>query len=146
MKIDEFKKKFHNLKDRIILQGREEFHWVISDIFDKFPKLESFSWRQFTPYFNDGEPCEFRAEAYTENIKINGVMYEDFYEKRIVPGKQWPEYYLPDEHKWMKECAEIICPLLKELEPILQMLFGDHTNVTIYRDGSSATSEFTDHH
>ncbi len=29
-------------------------------IFDKWPKLTRFSWTQYAPYFNDGEPCEFR--------------------------------------------------------------------------------------
>jgi hypothetical protein len=30
-----------------------------AELFEEFPELESFSWTQYTPYFNDGDTCEF---------------------------------------------------------------------------------------
>jgi len=39
-------------------------------IFDKYNKLESFGWTQYTPYFNDGEACTFCAN--TDYLIING--------------------------------------------------------------------------
>lgn len=30
-------------------------------LFESYPMLQSITWAQYTPYFNDGEPCEFSA-------------------------------------------------------------------------------------
>ncbi len=32
---------------------------VLQPIFDANPTLEAVRWTQYTPYFNDGEPCVF---------------------------------------------------------------------------------------
>lgn len=45
-------------------------------IFDKFPEVQSFSWKQGAPSWNDGDPCYFSVHAYTEDIKINGWYYD----------------------------------------------------------------------
>lgn len=37
------------------------FKEACSLLFDNLPDLKSFGWRQYTPYFNDGDPCVFRA-------------------------------------------------------------------------------------
>src|ERR1700674_1049946 len=40
----------------------------LKNIFDKYPSIENISWTQYTPYFNDGDPCVFRVGAYDPNI------------------------------------------------------------------------------
>lgn len=32
---------------------------LYSSVFEAFPFVEAFSWAQWTPYFNDGDACEF---------------------------------------------------------------------------------------
>lgn len=42
--------------------GKEAFAAVAKEVFDKYGDIVgAFGWTQYTPYFNDGEPCEFSA-------------------------------------------------------------------------------------
>jgi hypothetical protein len=45
------------------------FNMQIKELFSKQPVLNSFSWAQYTPYFNDGDECTFSVNR--EYIKIN---------------------------------------------------------------------------
>jgi hypothetical protein len=46
--------------------------------FKKYPDADSFSWTQYAPYFNDGEPCTFGVNTDPSyDIKINDVKFED---------------------------------------------------------------------
>lgn len=36
------------------------------------PTIKSFGWRQYTPYFNDGEPCEFTVHAALSVLLYDG--------------------------------------------------------------------------
>jgi len=60
------------LKDaqNLILQGLQE-------VFNEEPSLQSISWTQYTPYFNDGDACEFSCNAYPDAIKLNGIATYD---------------------------------------------------------------------
>ena len=41
------------------------------------PKIQNFEWRQYTPYFNDGDSCVFNVDTFPESIKLNGVYWDD---------------------------------------------------------------------
>lgn len=41
---------------------REDFENIVSRVLAN-PFFTEFGWEQFTPYFNDGEPCEFSASG-----------------------------------------------------------------------------------
>lgn len=40
------------------------------------PGVTEVSWRQYTPYFNDGDPCVFGAHGFS--CVVDGVEVEDF--------------------------------------------------------------------
>lgn len=48
------------------------FQKEVQSLFKEFPYLETISWTQYTPYFMDGDPCEFSKGE----IQING--YEEY--------------------------------------------------------------------
>lgn len=78
------------------------FETLFKDIFEKHPTLDSFAWTQYSPYFNDGEPCIFRVhgineinEEYTYNSKYSfkeelEIRHEsvpkDYYERMFGDG------------------------------------------------------------
>lgn len=41
---------------------------AFQEFFDKYPQLLWFSWRQYTPYFNDWDSCKF--SVYAEDINM----------------------------------------------------------------------------
>lgn len=54
------------------------FSAMARELFEKIPLIKSFSWTQYTPYFNDGDTCEFSANTdyprivYTDGKYLNG--------------------------------------------------------------------------
>jgi hypothetical protein len=59
--IDELIKQYDDaikdLTNKIISALKTEF----GKIFDKYPELSYFTWKQYTPSWNDGEPCYFNV-------------------------------------------------------------------------------------
>ena len=49
---------------------RKEFPTMFKELFDKSEKIESFSWTQYTPFFNDGDTCEFGVHC--DDPYVNG--------------------------------------------------------------------------
>jgi len=66
--IEKLEKQAHKESSKLIAKGFKE-------IFKKHPELESFSWTQYTPYFNDGDECVFNA--HTDYISINSSEDEE---------------------------------------------------------------------
>ena len=61
------------------------------ELFDKHPLLESFSWTQYTPYFNDGDTCSFGVNEEPRRVTINGITFDPD-EIYISTSKQNPDY------------------------------------------------------
>jgi hypothetical protein len=69
-KLAELKVKMEALTAELKTNYSEGLKEAAEDIFSAHPHLESFSWRQYTPYFNDGEPCEFNIYADYPDVKF----------------------------------------------------------------------------
>lgn len=95
------------------------FHEAARLVMKAHPLLGQFSWRQFTPYFNDGDACYFRVD--------------EEYEAETVEGKDLWE--LP---------KAVYEPVAEDINSALGILndddclriFGDHSKVIVTRDGA----------
>jgi hypothetical protein len=87
-----------------------------AELFEEFPELESFSWTQYTPYFNDGDTCEFSANI--DYPEIEGIGEAN------------------DDYDIVNDAIVNLLSLFKEDE--LKELFGDHKEVTITRESMKA--------
>jgi DNA repair exonuclease SbcCD ATPase subunit len=69
----------HKQIEKLEKQAEKESSKLISkgfkEIFKKHPELESFSWTQYTPYFNDGDECVF--SAHTDYLTMNNAEQEE---------------------------------------------------------------------
>lgn len=116
-------------------------------IFDKYQELESFSWTQYTPYFNDGDTCVFYAD--TDYIKVNGELAQesDWYsemtlidygtwnnEKRIYENRVQEPNQSYDE-LLVKACNEITDFLNNFDNDFYLTKFGDHAEITMTKSG-----------
>lgn len=45
----------------------------VKALFGKYPDLISFSWTQYTPYFNDGDECVFSVYADYPEMELEGI-------------------------------------------------------------------------
>ena len=153
--LSETRKQLTNLKNQINKQSYEIFTEFRKEIFDKYPKLESFGWTQYTPYFNDGETCVFSPN--TSYIKINGEYAEDTDWISNVKVINWGTWN-PTTRKY-EDREEIVNESYDEdlsnaHDEIINFLsyfdddfylsqFGDHAEIVVNKDGF--TVEDCDH-
>lgn len=119
------------------------------------PQLEGFRWNQYTPGFNDGEPCEFGVhgpqflfsadivarndedgnEVDISDLWVEGGDYgdinDDFFDKKT-------DIFTHKEVAILKKTvknAEILFEHLQKMENELQNLFGDGVEITVTATG-----------
>ncbi len=115
----ELKKKIKGLKDQIRQTSKDFFQEFSKELFKKWPTMDSFSWVQYTPHFNDGDDCYFGAEI--EEPEINGDDYFDEDE---------------EEDKVLYDAQGDVAEFLSQFdEDDLEEMFGDHAKVVVTRKG-----------
>lgn len=93
-------------------------------LFAKHPALESFGWRQYTDYFNDGDPLRFRVQ--NEEPRVNGSQSYD--------------------SDLGEDVVNDVAGLLTAFDDDdYEAAYGDHVSVTIRRDGKAEVEEYTNH-
>lgn len=129
------------LKKQYREEGKKLFSVLVKEFFDKFgDEVKAFAWTQYTPYFNDGEPCTFGIndiwhitnKAY-ERIKTDEE--RDLLEESIY---EWDECSGDDDNKLSENANAIfneITTFIYQNDEIIQELFGDGVQVTCTKEG-----------
>lgn len=101
-------------------------------------KIVEFGWDQYTPYFNDGEPCEF--SVYAPWVRTTGDAEDAKTWNLEVQGHPTLE---EDDPTWTK--AEALGAAVEggAFENVLLEAFGDHAQIVVRKDG--ITVEFYEH-
>ena len=108
------------------------------ELFKEHPIMKSFSWEQFTPYFNDGDTCVFRARTDEDSIKINGEHWDDWWyrdEKDATPEQLQKTAAVNAVSKFLNLFSK----------EDFEAAFGDHTSVVVTPD-SIEVIDCTDHY
>jgi hypothetical protein len=118
-------KKTEELKAEISREakskGKKEIKAHLDEIFAKFPDITGVRWRQYTPYFNDGDPCEFSVREAEVKINETGGDNDD----------GW-EYSLPDKHKASKAIRDFSNLIQSTgMSDVMETVFGDHVEVIV---------------
>ncbi len=107
---------------------------IFKVFFDLHPDAQAISWMQYTPFFNDGDPCEFSV----------GRPY------LVLESGEYPEWKIKlamDDGKIDRDLGadfSIISEVLKTDGDTMQAIFGDHAKITATRDGITV-EEYEDH-
>lgn len=116
-------------------------------VFTKNPEIVSFSWAQYTPYWNDGDTCTFSANTeyptltfkakdgkvvkYDENMgeltEVGTAVMEDDVE--LAEDQQLDTEAYDKEYK--KYSKAVINFLQGFEEDDLETMFGDHVEITV---------------
>jgi len=122
------------------------------------PTMKAFGWNQYTPYFNDGDPCVFRVNGpwFLTEADPDPDDVEDHYDfsmdsdhpslgKRVYDwrNKVYGPYEGSDEARYdrVKELAGAL--EAGAFENVLLEAFGDHAQVTVRASG--ITVDFYSH-
>lgn len=144
--VDKIKKEldeFNAKKVKLVEELRTEFPNILKPLFEKSKLIESIGWTQYTPYFNDGNSCEF---GVNEVSFINGEdLYDiEWYDWRV----QYEKYHAELTKEGNTNFEE--CKIIEEFKSLLDTipndfyedLFGDHVQVTIHKDGRIDVEEY----
>lgn len=140
---EEFEKK-------VKAEGKKLINDALQAVFEKFPNLTAIRWRQYTPYFNDGEACVFGVGEIS--FKLKGVENEDGEEGGDYGDGFLSDYDISDyvghkrvekpEYKGLLGEIESLNKSFSKVEECLQMVFGDHACVTAYPGGKVEVEEY----
>ncbi|MFI7096391.1 hypothetical protein [Streptomyces lydicus] len=128
----------------------EELRPIMQAVLDD-PTIIEFGWRQYTPYFNDGDPCEFSVYGLWVRTEADQGDDVDEYDLEVVghrtlgrvPGT-WNEetrtyergtYEGPDEARYVRVHALGGAIQGGAFEDVLLDAFGDHASITVRRTG-----------
>jgi hypothetical protein len=136
------------------------FKDITKQFFDINPGITAVIWSQYTPYFNDGSPCEFGVNepTYTNasSDELDNISYGEYSgEDKTVWATESINYVTEPFNgtgfDYYKDTRELIlqgppldlaaCYLMNkmitssEFEPVLLALFGDGVSVTATIDG-----------
>lgn len=132
----------------------EEFQPLIRRLLEDERVLD-FGWAQYTPFFNDGEPCEFSARAPWVRTTSEEHLDPDEVDLTCdglnlhptLGGREWDT----DAHKVVTvkgkhpDLSAAVAELRAALEGgsfdrVLMEKFGDHCQVTVRKDRISVAS------
>ena len=101
--------------------GKAALSEEFKKVFDAHPEIKAIRWTQYTPYFNDGETCEF--SRHDLEVRLADTAEDEF------------------ESSWnaktpkLKKAFSAVRPLERIDEEIFEAVFGDHCQVTATREG-----------
>jgi len=115
-KIKEQVAEFKEKRAALIAELDKDFGVIFIPLFEKYPDIESISWTQFSPYFNDGEECTF--SVHNDFIDIDGTVDSTLAEEEFSD-------------------------LLKSIpDDFYEDLFGNHVRVILLKNGKTIVEEY----
>jgi hypothetical protein len=128
---DSLKNKLKQLNERISEFSRKELQEKLSKIFEQFPSVKSFAWKQFTDYWNDGNACHFHVHDDSECITINNKSMWDMNEEELS--------------KEEVEAQDAISDIISKYDKKdMERMFGDHVEVCVNKD-KIEVNDYNDH-
>lgn len=123
MSLTALRKEFDGLQEKFKAMIQAAFTEAVGEFWNEFPEAKVVSWNQYTPYFNDGEPCEFSVNEWS--VRVNDVDeygYSEDEEEENLPV--------------VKGACEAFSKLLRAAgDDVLLAVYGDHSKITLKRGG-----------
>lgn len=111
---------------KIAASGEDAIKLECKKFFDDHPEILAIRWTQYTPTFNDGDPCVFSVSEPMFKFRNE----EDDEDEYLEDGFQ--HVYRPEIPAY-KDC-QALCNLFTEAETVLELVFGDNVTVTVTRE------------
>ena len=129
------------MEDKLKTFGKEAFDEAFSKFFTDNPKVDGIVWTQYTPYFNDGDTCTFGVhELYLISAAVateDEESVEDYMHEHAISS--YGSNALKDAYKEFGTIWDQIP------QAIFLAVFGDHSKITLNRDGTSEVEEYEHH-
>lgn len=134
-------------REKVVAAAKLAFDEGCKRLFDENEDLKSFGFHCFTPAFNDGDPCVWRAD--TDCPYINGWYSDD--PEDNDDGEECPDGYFDVKYEKVQEkyeranigrgavLADRVTKFLVDFDEddLKRMFGGDNQKITITRSGVS---------
>lgn len=117
--------------------------------------ITSFGWHQYTPYFNDGDPCVFSASRVwvrttddtdedidTYDLEVSRSHPSLGTERWNAPERRWETYANPRNDTARFERCKALSDAIEggAFDDVLMEAFGDHAAITVTPGGITVES------
>lgn len=124
-KLNALQQVYAEAQQKVRSEGLEALKAAFRDFFARFPAARAIRWRQYTPYFNDGDACCF--SVHSPGVRLDDESEEGDYEDGFLSS--WAlKSRDPELHGAFSKLSELLQS--DTLEPVLKAVFGDHVLVT----------------
>jgi hypothetical protein len=123
--LEKLVKVSEELEKKLEADGQRALVAGFKSIFEAHPELVSFSWTQYTPYFNDGDACYF------------SVHEPDQFKFKNADGEEEDYEFYDRDNPERRKVAEEIRKKFRTVEQLgdhMKLICGDHAVVTLYAD------------
>jgi len=127
---EEIKKLKKQYEDAVKAVGREGISKLLAPLFERYPRVLHVTWTQYTPYFNDGEPCEFNANGRYADVTFSPAESDVMTKESAKAETRWSSKD-PAEQEAIKAFHDA----LGIDDSVMLAAFGDHVEVTVDRNG-----------
>lgn len=128
--IDNLNAQLKELRRKKCELSQSSFGAMVAEVFKLSDEIESIGWEQYTPYFNDGDTCEFSVHSDTESLIINDEHVWDF------------SYDDKERYARLEPALEKMSSILDKIgEETLLDMFEDHATITVFRNGKVSVDE-----
>lgn len=132
--------EYNKAREEFSKKGKEIIRSSFKAFFEANPKIKAITWTQYTPFFNDGDPCEFSVydmwvlseESYEAWMDEGGSYAEEFDVASRYVDDRWKSVLTDDEKKTIRTFVDSIHKLPDE---VFEDMFGDHVYVVATADG-----------
>ena len=130
--------KFNAVKEAMKENAPQLLGDFLKEQFAKVPEVLALRWTQYTPYFNDGDPCTFGVnnedpeyhlapDAASEGDEASDEDEED--------DREFVDSYEIHDAQLKKRLDQLEAALVEIPEEFYFHAFGDHVQVTVNRVG-----------
>ncbi len=147
---------FGSVLERVRKQAAENGEQAIKNTFKQFfakhkDEISAVRWRQYAPYFNDGDPCVF--SVYGLDVKLTNPPEEK--NDQDVEDDDYDEDEQSDDYRDLWDCGKVlnkqtheaISAIQKQLDKapeILEVVFGSNSEIVVTPDDLSV-EEYYEH-
>jgi hypothetical protein len=151
-KIESLKAKINEINRQVREESQILLNEGFTEVFAKYPKLISFSWNQYTPYFNDGDECIFRVnvdslipEFTDEPAENHDYEYEKGDSKWDSKSKKYVGLEVSDGKKLNNEAYDELYEIISAIDgDTMKTTYGNHITVTISKNEDGSIEASTD--
>lgn len=127
--LSELRKWLKENRDKVLLE-------VLRPLFDKHPEVEAISWYQYTPSYNDGDPCSFGSYHEYPKVKLRGGPDLD-----LSHGEDETEF--EEIYPYTPAFGDALSEAFSDDDTYA--MFGDDVEVFVSSIGEVTTDEYNDY-